>query len=53
MCKKQRGKRPYFYKEKTVGRVGVDLCAKAVEDAWKDPAFLEEQDAQSHGYCSY
>ena len=40
---KQRGKRPYFYKEKTVGRVGVDLCAKAVEDAWKDPAFLEEQ----------
>ena len=30
---KQRGKRPYFYKEKNVGRVGVDLCAKAVEDA--------------------
>ena len=24
---KQRGKRPYFYKEKNVGRVGVDLCA--------------------------
>ena len=40
---KQRGKRPYFYKEKNVGRVGVDLCAKAVEDAWKDPAFLKEQ----------
>eukprot|EP01043_Picozoa_sp_COSAG02_P063402 COSAG02_NODE_8978_length_2374_cov_2.909011_1_plen_118_part_10 len=38
---KQRGKRPYFYKEKNVGRVGVDLCAKAVEDAWKDPAFLK------------
>ena len=30
---KQRGKRPYFYKEKNVGRVGVDLCAKAVEAA--------------------
>eukprot|EP01043_Picozoa_sp_COSAG02_P076639 COSAG02_NODE_16379_length_1088_cov_2.032356_2_plen_147_part_00 len=40
---KQRGKRPYFYKEKNVGRVGVDLCAKAVEDAWKDPEFLAEQ----------
>ena len=37
---KQRGKRPYFYKEKTVGRAGVDLCKKAVEDAWNDPAFL-------------
>ena len=40
---KQRGKRPYFYKEKTVGRAGVDLCRKAVEDAWNDPAFLAEQ----------
>ena len=40
---KQRGKRPYFYKEKTVGRAGVDLCKKAVEDAWNDPAFLAEQ----------
>ena len=40
---KQRGKRPYFYKEKNVRRVGVDLCAKAVEDSWKDPEFLTEQ----------
>ena len=39
----QRGKRPYFYKEKTVGRAGVDLCKKAVIDAWNDPAFLAEQ----------
>ena len=29
-AEKQRGKRPYFYKEKNVGRVGVDLCAKRV-----------------------
>ena len=40
---KQRGKRPYFYKEKNVGRAGVDLCAKLVQDAWNDPAFLAEQ----------
>ena len=30
-------------KEQNVGRVGVNLCKKAVEDAWKDPAFLAEQ----------
>ena len=40
---KQRGKRPYYYKEQNVGRVGVNLCKKAVEDAWKDPEFLAEQ----------
>ena len=26
-----------------MGRVGVDLCAKAVEAAWNDPEFLAEQ----------
>ena len=26
-----------------MGRAGVDLCAKAVEAAWKDPEFLAEQ----------
>ncbi len=30
---KQRGKRPYYYKEENVDRVGVNLCKKAVEDA--------------------
>ena len=31
---KQRGKRPYYYKEQNVGRVGVNLCKAAVEKAW-------------------